>query len=121
MEEKSMAEYQKIGARIREIRISKGMSQADLAASANISLPHISEIEHGKTKMLLATFIRVAEALQVSADVLLRPDIPEVKNIYQSEFADLLQDCSPVEIEAILKVVAELKAAFRTHREKMEE
>ena len=121
MDEKNMAEYQKIGARIREIRISKGMSQADLATRANISLPHISEIEHGKTKMLLATFIRVAEALQVSADVLLRPDIPEVKNLYESEFSDLLADCSPAEIDAILKVVKELKTAFQTHREQFEE
>lgn len=121
MGEKNMAEYQKIGSRIREIRISKGMSQADLATLANISLPHISEIEHGKTKMLLATFIRLAEALQVSADVLLRPDIPEVKNLYESEFSDLLSDSSPAEIDAILKVVKELKPAFRTHRVQLEE
>ena len=121
MDEKSMAEYQKIGVRIREIRISKGMSQADLATRANISLPHISEIEHGKTKMLLATFIRVTEALQVSADVLLRPDIPEVKNIYESEFSELLSDCSPAESDAILKVVKDLKAAFRTHRDQLED
>ena len=121
MDETNMAEYRKIGARIREVRISKSMSQSDLAVKANISLPHISEIENGKTKMLLATFIRVTEALQVSADVLLRPNIPEVKSIYQSEFSDLLNDCTPTEIDAMLKVVKELKTAFRTHREKLEE
>ena len=37
--------YQKIGARIREVRIEKKMSQADLADKAHMSLPHISEIE----------------------------------------------------------------------------
>lgn len=121
MDEKNKAEYQKIGARIREIRISKDMSQADLAARANISLPHISEIEHGKTKMQLATFVRITEALQVSADILLRANIPEVNGIYQNEFSELLADCSPAEIDAILKVVKELKSAFRTHKEKFEE
>ena len=121
MDEKSMAEYRKIGARIREIRTSKGMSQADLATLANISLPHISEIEHGKTKMLLATFIRVTEALQVSADVLLRPDIPQVNSIYQNEFSDVLGDCSPSEIDAILKIVKELKATLHTQKNSFDE
>ena len=46
-------EYEQIGARIRNARIEQKMSQADLAAKANISLPHISSIELGKTKMLL--------------------------------------------------------------------
>ena len=55
-------EYEQIGARIRNARIEQKMSQADLAAKANISLPHISAIELGKTKMLLSTFIRVIEA-----------------------------------------------------------
>lgn len=40
--------YQKIGARIREVRIEKKMSQADLAEKAHMSLPHISEIELGR-------------------------------------------------------------------------
>ena len=63
MDEKVMNEYKKIGARIREIRIKNGMSQADLSVKAHISLPHVSDIELGKTKMLLATFVRIAEAL----------------------------------------------------------
>lgn len=61
-------EYEQIGLRIRNARIDRKMSQAELAAKANISLPHISSIELGKTKMLLSTFTRVIEALQVSAD-----------------------------------------------------
>lgn len=56
MEDKSKDEYKKVGARIRKIRIQKGMTQADLSAKANIGLSHISDIELGKTKMMLATF-----------------------------------------------------------------
>jgi len=41
-----------IGARIRAARVSRNMSQAELADKANISLPHISDIELGKNKML---------------------------------------------------------------------
>lgn len=116
MTEMSSSDYQKIGARIREIRIKNGMSQADLAVAAHISLPHISDIEHGKTKMLLATFVRITEALQVSADVLLRPDTPQVNSIYQSEFKEILSDLSPAEIDSILKIVKELKSTLQAKR-----
>ena len=71
-----------VGSRIKAVRISRGMSQADLAVEASVSLPLISNIERGKTGMQLETFVKVAEALQVSADYLLRPDVPEVKAIY---------------------------------------
>lgn len=101
-----------VGSRIKAVRISRGMSQADLAVEASVSLPPISNIERGKTGMQLETFVKVAEALQVSADYLLRPDVPEVKAIYQGEFAELLEDCSASEMETILKIVREVKASM---------
>ena len=112
MTEHDLTESQLVGSRIRDARINRRMSQADLAAKANISLPHISNIEKGKTSMKLETFIRIIEALQVSADSLLRPDVPEVRSLYQSEFDELLADCSPKELDSILKIVRELKSTM---------
>lgn len=103
-----------VGKRIREIRVKKNMSQSDLADKANISLSQVSDIETGKSSMRLTTFIGIVEALQVSADVLLRTDIPEVNNIYKSEFAELLEDCTPTEIESILKIVKEVKKSMHS-------
>lgn len=60
--------------------------------------------------------IRIAEALQVSTDTLLRPDIPQVNHLYQAEFEELLGDCSPDEIESILKIVKEVKVATRRRK-----
>ena len=40
--------YQKVGARVREIRTQKKLSQSELAVKASLSLPHISAIELGK-------------------------------------------------------------------------
>ena len=77
MRELDDARYKAIGARIREVRIQKNMSQAELAEKAFISVPHMSEVENGKTKLRLSTFVYITEALQVSADVLLRTNIPE--------------------------------------------
>ena len=103
-----------IGKRIRDIRTNKKMSQADLADKANISLSQVSDIETGKSSMRLTTFIGIVEALQVSADVLLRTDIPEVNNIYKSEFAEVLEDCTPTENESILKIVKEVKKSMHS-------
>ena len=116
MDDKSKDEYKKVGTRIRKIRIQKNMTQADLSVKANIGLSHVSYIELGKSKMMLATFTRIAEALQVSADVLIRPDIPEVNNLYQSEFAEILEDCTPDEIDSIIKIVKELKTTMHSKK-----
>ena len=112
MDEAQRVEYKIIGARIREFRQKRHMSQADLAEKTNITLSHISNIETGKSTLLLPTFIRITEALQVSADVLLRPDVPEVNNIYKSEFAEILEDCTPSEIESIIRIVKEIKQSM---------
>lgn len=103
-----------IGQRLRTARIDKKMSQADVAFAANLSLSHISDLELGKAKMSLITFCRVIEALQVSADEILRPNTPQGKQIYSDEFAKLLQDCTPSEIESIIKIVQEVK--FNLHK-----
>ena len=50
-----------IGSRIKAVRTGKGMSQADLAVKASVSLPLISNIERGKTRMQLETFVKVTE------------------------------------------------------------
>ena len=108
--------YKAIGSRIREVRIERNISQADLAEKAHISVPHMSEIENGKSKLRLSTFVYITEALQISADALLRLDTPEVNAIYQNEFKELLSDCSPTEIDSIVKIVKELKTTMRVKK-----
>ena len=117
MAELETSDYQKIGARIRELRVKRGMSQADLAVAAHISLPHISDIDLGKTKMYLTTFMRITEALQVSADLLLRPDTPQVNVIYQSEFKDVLSDLTPDQIDFIFKFIKDYKTTLRKSKD----
>lgn len=94
------------------------MSQAELAEKAHLCLPQISEVELGKVKMNLYTFIKIVEALQVSADSILRPDTPEMKSVFQGEFAELLSDCTAAETESILKIVKELKS-HDAHKERL--
>ncbi len=116
MEAKEHSDYKLIGARIREVRVQKGMSQYDLSVKAQLALSSISNIELGKGQMKLSTFIRIAEALQISTDALLRPDIPAVNQMYQTEFQSLLGDCTPSEIESVMKVVKEVISALHSQK-----
>ena len=105
---------QEIGERLKEARIACKMSQQELANRANVSLPHISDIEHGKKSMKLLTFIKIIEALQVSSDSILRPDVPAVNRLYQNEFSQIIADCTPTEVESLKRIVLQVKETMRT-------
>ena len=66
-----------LGSRIRQIRTERGMTQMDLADTCNLSLPYVSDIERGKKCFSVDILLRVAQALEVSTDWLLRLDIPQ--------------------------------------------
>ena len=65
-----------IGARVRAARKNLNLSQIDFSERLNISPAYISDIEMGKMKFRIDIFMRITETLQMSADWLLRPDIP---------------------------------------------
>ena len=105
-------QLKEIGQRIRSARLAAGLTQSDLAFSADIRTSHISDIELGKKQLSILTFCKIIESLRVSADEILRPNTPEVNRIYQNEFSQLLQDCTPTEIESLLKIVKEIKTSL---------
>ena len=116
MQSGNMSSTTEIGARIREARIARKMGQAELAEKSNIRLPHISEIELGKADIRLQGFIRIIEALQVSADIILKARVPTVSQLLVQEYADLLSDCTPEEIQALITITRQLKTTMRTHK-----
>ncbi len=107
-------EFKEIGARVKTARKARQISQAELAEKLNISISHMSDIETGKSNFGVDILKRITEALQVSADELLRPDTPAVNAIYASELLDLMDGCTPEEKEAILSTVKSMKAAFHS-------
>ena len=117
MAARSMSSPAEIGSRIRNARISRKMSQAALAEKANISLPHISEIEQGKSDIRVQSLIRIIEALQVSADEILCADVPVVTNLMYTGYAEVLSDCSPEEIRALIEITRQVKHTIRSGKE----
>ena len=105
-----------IGGRIREARKERKLDQAALAEKLNISMSHMSDIENGRTNFSIEVFIRITEALQVSADALLRTDVPEVRAVYAAEAQELMDGCTPDEQEAMLQTLRNMKKVFLKNR-----
>lgn len=60
-----------IGNRIKSIRISKGISQQQLAADCNFEKSNMSRIEAGRTNITVYTLFVISKALNVSIQELL--------------------------------------------------
>ena len=65
-----------IGRRIADLRREVGLTQGELVEKADISVVHLSNIELGKKTPGLSTLIRIAEALDVATDWILRANTP---------------------------------------------
>ncbi|MCX6703619.1 MAG: helix-turn-helix transcriptional regulator [Candidatus Zambryskibacteria bacterium] len=66
------SESVKLGKNLKRIRTSKAISQGDIARSLSVNRGFISTIENGKTNPTLATIVRLAKAVGVSAIELLK-------------------------------------------------
>ena len=62
----------KLGQNMKRIRTKKNMSQGDIARALEVDKGYISNIESGKKNLTLATIQKLADALKVSADELLK-------------------------------------------------
>ena len=79
-----------LGKRIRESRIKKGYTQQDLASKANIGTVYLSEIERGVKMPSLNIFVKIIDALDVSADYILRDEISSGKEYICIEITEKL-------------------------------
>lgn len=94
-----------IGKRIRKYREAKGWRQEDFAERIGLSVTYTGMIERGEKVPKLETFITIANALEVSADLLLADVLSTGYNIKSSEMTDALSDLPPSERERIYSVV----------------
>lgn len=63
---------EQFGNNMKRIRTKKKMSQGDIARALDVDRGYISNIENGKKNPTLATVAKIANALSISADELLK-------------------------------------------------
>jgi len=62
-ERHTMEEKNQIGARIKQFRLSKGLTLKDIELKANVSATHVSEIERGMTSPTVGALAKIAHAM----------------------------------------------------------
>lgn len=97
-----------LGKRIREARIQKKYTQQKLAGVAGIGQMYLGEIERGDKMPSLKIFVKIAEALEVSADYILRDDLSSGEHYIYDEITAKLKGLSPQQ----RKTAAEILDAY---------
>lgn len=94
-----------IGKRIKSARLKSNLTQEELAALVDLSPTHISVIERGVKSPKLDTFIRIANALNVSADYLLFNDINNATEGVISELFESISKLPQKKKEKIIGII----------------
>ena len=94
-----------LGKRIREARLSKKMTQEQLAEQADIGLYYLGEVERGVKTPSLKVFVAIADALNVSADSLLRDSVSTGNAYVNNEITRRLDTLSPKQRASAVEIL----------------
>ena len=94
-----------VGKRIRIAREFAGLTQEELAARLEMSPTHISVLERGIKPPKLENFVRIANALGVSADFLLQDVVPHSQNGAATDLAETIMKLPARDREMILSII----------------
>ncbi len=97
-----------IGSRIKEAREQAHLTQEELAEIVDISPTHMSVIERGVKTPKLDTFVKIANALHLSADALLQDVVTPVTDSIIAELSVRIGRLPQKEQDRILNAIRAL-------------
>ena len=102
-------DFESIGKKLKEIRLSKGLPQDAVASAAEVNTSHISNIENNRVNVSLPTLIYICNALDVTVDYVLSGEYTGDYSSIDREIMKEIQSLSDKEKERVLRVVRALK------------
>ena len=87
-----------------------------MAERAGISVVHLCNIELGKKTPGLTVLIRIAEALEVATDWILRAETLGTYAVANEKIGELIEDCSNNEMQDFLRILEDVKTAVRRNK-----
>ena len=84
-----------LGKRLKEARLGRGLTQQRLAEKASIGNVYLGEVERGLKMPSLNSFIKLVEALDTSADLILRDEVSAGQEYVYHEITEKLRDLTP--------------------------
>ena len=100
--------FETIGKNIRAYRVRKNLRQEDLAELSDLSVTYIGMVERGEKIPALETFIRILNALEVSADIILADVLKVGYEVKGSLITEQLSALSSKDREKVYDVIATL-------------
>ncbi|MBE5922148.1 MAG: helix-turn-helix transcriptional regulator [Lachnospiraceae bacterium] len=98
--------YDNLGKRVRELRISKGLTQDQVAKELNVTPGYISNVENNRTAMTLRMLIFYARLTGVSLDSFIGSiDSSYKETSLDNELLSLTKELTAAEKEKLIKTL----------------
>ena len=94
-----------LGMKLREARNKAGFTQEQLAEKADIGVMYLGEIERGVKMPSMKIFIKLIEALDISADYIFRNELPSGKEYVLDEITEKLASLTPKQRKAAVDIL----------------
>ena len=105
-----------IGSRVKKYRRRARLTQENLAELTNLTVQHIGNIETGRKSPSIDSLIGIADALGITADLLLLGNLESEIAVHVCEFAELIISLNNDERDAILEATIAIAKALQTRK-----
>lgn len=100
--------YAQIGARIRECRVRRGMTQELVAERLDVAPVYISRMENGKAQVNLKRLAELAQLLDTPIEYFISGTVRS-RSYQISEIYRLIESFAPRQREHLLKILQEMQ------------
>jgi len=97
-------DYTIIGLRIKQARLNKKLTQAQLSEMIDLSIPFLSRIERGDAHINLTRLTQICDVLDVCEGEILNGTSNGSSSYLNEDFEALLKKCSPEKQKLIYEV-----------------
>lgn len=97
-------DYSIVGERLKKARLSKGLTQEQLAEMLDVSVAFLSRAERGNVKINLARISEICDILDISISTILTGTASNCKDYLSKDFSNLLKNCPPEKVKLIYDI-----------------
>jgi len=94
-----------IGKKLRQARLEKGYTQQTVVKMAGIGTMYLGEIERGLKIPSLSSFVKIIDALEVSADYVLRDEVSTGQAYVYDELTQRLKGLTPKQRKGAVEIL----------------
>ncbi|MCD8133203.1 MAG: helix-turn-helix domain-containing protein [Clostridiales bacterium] len=99
-------DYDTLGTKIKELRIQKNLTQAEVAAALGVTPGYISNVENNRTAMSLRILVYYAKLMNISLDALIgRIDSEYQPTALDRDIMNVLAEMDPDDKKKLLQTI----------------